>query len=303
MNVTSTTNTTLPAAPAPPSISNQQFAVLGLMVGNTLEVAIGGIISIGIFHLSGENPGKGSMKINWTSLLMVNFNFAAIIYMAWFIADWWLDGSNCVIGSILDNAASHYFYLSFDLFILFKTCVISGYNRVVVVMAAVIYLNRMSWSALDIAKSGGSWDPDGQLCSYVQFPLSGLGYNASDIITDLFASVVSVIFTLKHIKSGFNKIGQVIMQENVLRSLIMLGVNCFEMYASFTITSPFLTLVAYMIQNYTYTRCLNLEIMWIGVRRRSAKTGKKQAGSSNSTSFFSKVVKAFSRSEMSHAEA
>ncbi|ORY39840.1 hypothetical protein BCR33DRAFT_719667, partial [Rhizoclosmatium globosum] len=266
------------------------------MVGNTLEVAIGGIVSIIIFHFSGTTPGKGSMKINWTSLLMINFNISAIIYMGWFIAAWSLDGSNCVIGSILDNAASHYFYLSFDIFILFKTCVISGYNKIVVILAAMIYLNRMSWSALDVIKSGGSWDPDAQSCNYFQFPLSGLGYNASDIITDLFASVVSVIFTLKHVKAGFNKIGQVIMQENVLRSGIMLGVNCFEMYASFKVTDPFLTLMAYMIQNYTYTRCLNLEIMWIGVRRRSAKTGKKQADSSNSTSFFSKFTKAFTRS-------
>ena len=111
------------------------------------------------------------------------------------------------------NSASHYFYLSFDLFVLFKTCVISGFHKGVVGMAGIIFVNRLCWTALDISRSGGYWDPVGQQCNYYQFPMSGIAYNASDMICDVFCTLVSVFGTSKISKS---RIAEVILQENCM---------------------------------------------------------------------------------------
>ncbi|ORY45148.1 hypothetical protein BCR33DRAFT_716483, partial [Rhizoclosmatium globosum] len=214
-------NVTIPSIPSGRGITDRQYTLLGLIIGLTLEIAVTGIISASVFYIPVTKPKQGK--------------------------------SNCVIGNLFGNSASHYFYLSFDVFVLFKTCVISGFNVWVIVLSGIVFANRVIWTILDIYKSGGYWDEIEQQCHYRQFPLSGIGYNASDMVCDLYCTVVSIIFSWKMLRFSSSGMKELIYQENVLRSFIMLCVNSYAMYGALTITDPFWTLAIFMIQNYTCT--------------------------------------------------
>ncbi|KAI9341222.1 hypothetical protein BDR26DRAFT_860860 [Obelidium mucronatum] len=253
----------------------QNFLILGLMGGFTTEISVTGIITT--LHQHFSQPA-GQRRISLVPVVMTVFNFWCIAYMIIFFYAFNLTSYNCVVGELLVNIFSHFFYLSFDFFILYKTYVISRYNTWVFRCICLLFAHRASWSLTDIIKSGGQWDDTANQCNYYQFPLSGIAYNTADLATDLFCSVVSMGFAIKHLKSNMSTIGQVILQDNVVRSIIILSITCYEIYASFMITDPFMIWMSYLIQNYAYTRCLNLEFLWMGARKKKV-TAKSVKGS------------------------
>ncbi|KAJ3031025.1 UNVERIFIED_CONTAM: hypothetical protein HDU68_006863 [Siphonaria sp. JEL0065] len=213
-------------------ISPQHYVILGLLGGLTGEISISGIISCLVHHTQTKEAREEAGAKNWTAIIMLNFNIACIFYMFNIFFDLYLVESNCEIGQHIGNTSSHYFYLSFDFFILFKSYIVSNMNHWVLKSAILIYVNRLFWTVFDVVKSGGVWDPVSQNCNYVQNPVSGIGYNASDMIVDLFCTIVSITFTWRLRKSKITRIAEVILQEND-------------------------------------TRCLNAELFWISIRKKS----------------------------------
>ncbi|ORY45098.1 hypothetical protein BCR33DRAFT_716439 [Rhizoclosmatium globosum] len=104
--------------------------------------------------------------------------------------------------------------------------------------------------------------------NFVQYPPSGIGYNAADIFCDWFATVVSITFTWKYMNSNVTRIGEIVLQDNVFRSIVILIVNSYAIYLSSVNTGPFAPMV-YLGQGYVYTRSVNLELLWIYLRKRS----------------------------------
>ncbi|KAI9334099.1 hypothetical protein BDR26DRAFT_867322 [Obelidium mucronatum] len=133
----------------------------------------------------------------------------------------------------------------------------------------VILAHRIFWSIWDVVKSQGTWNEATDSCSYTQFPLTGAGYNAADIISDVFCTLTALAFNYQHLSSNLGETFKVIIQENILRSVIIVAVNSFEVYAAMNWTDPFLTLFAFLIQNYVYARCLNAELFWIEARKNA----------------------------------
>ncbi|KAI9326311.1 hypothetical protein BDR26DRAFT_877513, partial [Obelidium mucronatum] len=231
-------------------IGTSNYVILGVLGGLTGEISISGILASIVLAAQQKKSGR-----NWAFIIMTNFNLACIFYMGNIFYDLYLVESNCVSGQYIGNSSSHYFYLSFDFFILFKSYVVSCFDVWVFRLGFLIFLNRLFWTALDIYSSGGRWDPEIMNCNYVQNPLSGMGYNASDIVVDVFCTIVSLIFTWKHLKSKISRIGEVILQENVIRSAVMLSVN--------------------------NARCLNSELFWMGVRKKSVTQSVNQSHAIN----------------------
>ncbi|KAI8826521.1 hypothetical protein BJ741DRAFT_630965 [Chytriomyces cf. hyalinus JEL632] len=89
-----------------------------------------------------------------------------------------------------------------DEFMLHKTYAASKRNRVVLNFIAII--------------STGVYDPETDICSYYQYPLSGFGYNAADLICDAFCTVVSIGFNCQYLFPSFGKIGEMIVKDNEL---------------------------------------------------------------------------------------
>ncbi|KAJ3067077.1 hypothetical protein HDU98_009699 [Podochytrium sp. JEL0797] len=151
-------------------------------------------------------------------------------------------------------------YLSFDAFLLYKTYGICGGKPLIYRLCVSLIIFRAFWSVWDIIESHGFWDPVGTECIYYQYPITGLGYNGSDIAIDLFCTIVSIAYTRSHLLGpNYGGIGRVIFKENSLRSLITVSINVYLLYASWVLTDPFALWFGYLTQDFVYATCLNLD--------------------------------------------
>ncbi|KAI9326314.1 hypothetical protein BDR26DRAFT_1013424 [Obelidium mucronatum] len=195
-----------------------ELVVIGLLVGLTAEVAISGLLSTLVFSIGLKEQAPAALLAAKRKKSRRNY-----------------------IAAMMTN---------FNL----ASSAVSSFHPWVVKGATIVLLHRVIWTCLDLMWSGGHWNPDASVCYFSQNPISGLGYNFSDILVDLCCTIVSIRFAWKHLNSKITRIGEVILEENVARSAVMLTVNSLSMYASLTITDPFLTLVAFMIQNHFCNR-------------------------------------------------
>ncbi|ORY45096.1 hypothetical protein BCR33DRAFT_193276 [Rhizoclosmatium globosum] len=177
------------------------------------------------------------------------------------------------------NITSHVFYCSFNYFLLLKTYMVTRQNSVAAYILVIAFLHRLCWTLMDIVSSKGQWVNHD--CIYDQNTLSAIGYNAADILIDVICTGLSVAYSWEFLGSDFTRIGEIIVRENVLRSLMILSVNSFEIYAVCTFTDPFALNIAFSIQNYVYPFALNAELLWLGIRQHSMNTS---AGSKNHAS-------------------
>ncbi|TPX55326.1 hypothetical protein CcCBS67573_g09488 [Chytriomyces confervae] len=165
---------------------------------------------------------------------------------------------------------------------LYKTYAVSRNNRVVLHCNFVIVAHRAVWTGWDIAKSTGVYYPVTDICAYYQYPLSGFGYNAADLICDAFCTVVSIGFNFQYLFTSFGKLGEMIVKDNVLRSVLILSTNSYLLYVNLNVTDQMTILVAYMLQNYMYTRALNADLFWADERKIASLQGREPTNNSNS---------------------
>ncbi|KAI9333574.1 hypothetical protein BDR26DRAFT_868142 [Obelidium mucronatum] len=199
--------------------------------------------------------------------LMTLFNVFSIVYQISYVWSLFLEEGNCIAGNFVANFTSHLFYLSFDTFLLYKTYSISLQNRFIVWGVVILFIHRLVWTVWDIVASTGVWDADTQTCSYQQFPITGVGYNVSDILIDCFATTVAVSFNYSSLSSNLSQTVQVLVKENILRTAFITSINLYGLYSSAFITDIFLFNLTYNIQDYAYAIALNSELFWIDQRK------------------------------------
>ncbi|TPX55330.1 hypothetical protein CcCBS67573_g09485 [Chytriomyces confervae] len=257
-------NQTLPTLLEPlahvPALNQVQSMAFALTSGLTIEIACSGLIAAACQFYDEE-------KVSVSSIITIAFNIATVIYAS--ITVW----SNLLVAQI--------FYVLFDVFMLMKTYAVSAFSPNVLIGCIAVGLYRVSWAVVDIAKSHGYWDPEERRCAYYQYPVSGIGYNSADIIVDVFSTIVALAYNWKHLKTSISQIRKVLIQENLLRSLIILALNSFEIYAALSWTNAFDCTMAYQSQNYIYARCVNAETVFKSIRKK-AITQTSVAGASRS---------------------
>ncbi|KAJ3232936.1 hypothetical protein HDU77_000758, partial [Chytriomyces hyalinus] len=243
-------------------LSIPQYALLSIIVGLVIEISFTGIITITLRVLRKESKNFWKM-----ACLMVFFNVWCIVYMVFFTLSYFAVKENCVLINSSSNVSSHLFYVSYDVFMLYKTYAVSKCSKLVLAIIVLLLANRAVWSIWDIAKSTGVYDAETDVCAYYQYPLSGFGYNTADLIIDAFCTIVSLVANWAYLFTSFGQLGEVIVKENILRSVLVLSVNSYLMYVNLHVQDLMTILVAYMLQNYTYTRAVNAELFWVEERR------------------------------------
>ncbi|KAJ3234219.1 hypothetical protein HDU78_005947 [Chytriomyces hyalinus] len=240
-----------------------QFLIYGGLAGMAVMLALMSLVSTGIRFL---DPGRPERY--WiVALLMTIFNVWAVIFSFLFASTIVFNEGSCFVGYLLTNIASQFFFLHFDLFVLYKTHAISQGDRRVMAASIVLILNRVFWVVYDIDRSYGFWDSQSGSCLYSQHAIAGIGYNSADMIIDAFCTTVCIAFTWNAIGSRYGDVISVLLSENVSRSAIMLAVNSVLVYASSHVTDPFELTVAFFTQNLAYVMCLNAELLWFDRRK------------------------------------
>ncbi|KAI9335757.1 hypothetical protein BDR26DRAFT_865718 [Obelidium mucronatum] len=252
--------------------------ILGAAVGIIVETSLSGIMSAVVFQLqnykqnkSGHHSKNSNEKQSYghyrLPALMTLFNILCISFSLVSEFSGFSRGSQaCRRAMLTTNILSHAFYAIFNAFLILKCFIISGNSKIVSGVIPALLLHRSVWSIMDIIYSQGFWDSEAQICGFIQHPITGLGCSLADIVCDLFCSVL--------LNSDITRIGEVILQENVFRSLVVTSVNAYALYIFYfaDVTSPFIYYFVYLTQNFTYVKCVNLEYYWLRARRLNMVT-------------------------------
>ncbi|KAJ3398809.1 hypothetical protein HDU80_008540 [Chytriomyces hyalinus] len=239
----------------PPILTFPQSIAFALVSGLTIEISCGGLITAASQYFQ---DGKASQ----TLVVMTVFNIIAIVYSSIVVWGVLLGADNCILGELLAVVCAQLFFVTFDIFMLMKTYAVSAFDRTVLIGCIGVGIYRVCWGIADAVKSHGAWDADLAICSYIQHPVTGIGYNSADIIVDTYSTVVALAFNWKHLKTSLSQIRKVLIQENY----------SFSIYAALVWTDQFNILMAYLAQNYMYTRCMNAESVFKTIRKKASST-------------------------------
>ncbi|KAI9335124.1 hypothetical protein BDR26DRAFT_866209 [Obelidium mucronatum] len=160
-------------------ISQPQLVLFGIVFGLTFQVAM-----LGLFSSLSRWVQSTSHHFWKVGTIMVLFNTVAIIFTALFYFNLFTNEEVCGITSFCINLFSHFFFLLFNCFMLYKCYVTSSFRRIVLAGIIVLLIHRIGWAVIDLVKSGGSWNPESKACDYIQNPMTGLGYNLADVGDD-----------------------------------------------------------------------------------------------------------------------
>ncbi|KAI9335762.1 hypothetical protein BDR26DRAFT_865724 [Obelidium mucronatum] len=265
---------------------NQAFVLYGLISGLTAEIAFQGLFntlySVKLQQIQQRitRPLCNGISISPISAFMIAFNAWCVIYISINMAVLFATASTCYFGQFIANGSSQVFYIMFDGFMLYKTYMLCTQKRTVRFWITIILVHRAAWTISDLILSKGFWDADTETCVYMQNPVTGFGNNASDIVADLFCTIVSLKKNWGMLMTGsISEAARVIVNENILRSVVVLFVNSFVSYVFLCLgpSDPFLAWTAYLIQNYFYARCFNAELFWLHVRKQISTRQKESS--------------------------
>ncbi|TPX55329.1 hypothetical protein CcCBS67573_g09484 [Chytriomyces confervae] len=240
-----------------------QAIAFALVSGLTIEIACSGLLSATCQFFDGA-------KLTYALVITAVFNVSAVLFSSVAVSLSLLGADNCVTGQLLCTVCSQVFYVMFDVFMLLKAYAVSGLDPKIYICCIAVGAYRASWGIADIVRSHGYWDAEFHSCSYAQDPITGIGYNSADIVVDAFSTIVALAFNWKHLKTSLSQLRRVLIQENLLRSVIILTLNSFEIYAALNWTDQFNISMAFLAQNYIYARCVNAESLIKSIRKNSS---------------------------------
>ncbi|KAJ3388607.1 hypothetical protein CcCBS67573_g09231 [Chytriomyces confervae] len=169
----------------------------------------------------------------------------------------------------------HMFFPTFSFFLLYKTWIVSQKRRTVAVCAAILMLNRCTWAVLDIFQSKAIQTPVG--CFYLQDKVTIVGISSGGLLIDLFCTGVTIMSAFRDVDrdttpSKLQKVYQVLVADNVLRSVSIMAVNGFTL--NYAVCSslqvipgtPSVMILIPSVSGFVYTQALNVEFFWLSVR-------------------------------------
>ncbi|KAJ3233505.1 hypothetical protein HDU81_002246 [Chytriomyces hyalinus] len=177
----------------------------------------------------------------------------------------------CVYGNYTQNISYHLCMIAFNLFILYKACVITLKNKWVVLAAGICLLTRVVFGLGDMATSHGYIDAPTGECLWSFSSTILFGYMGADVVADLFGTVVTISSVWVFKETSFSK---VLMAENVTRSAVSLLQAVVYVWASQTDT---VFMFANGIQMCIISYLLNSEFWWADTRHAAFNETRNNA--------------------------
>ncbi|KAI8840719.1 hypothetical protein BJ741DRAFT_661991 [Chytriomyces cf. hyalinus JEL632] len=185
-----------------------------------------------------------------------------------------LSKTDCNEVAMAFKVSMHMFFPTFSFFLLYKTWIVSQKRRTVAVCAAILMVNRCTWAVLDILQSKAIQTPAG--CFYMQDKVTIVGISSGGLLIDLFCTGVTIMSAFRDVDtqtpSKLQKVYQVLVADNVLRSVSIMAVNGFTL--NYAVCSslqvipgtPSVMILIPSVSGFVYTQALNVEFFWLSVR-------------------------------------
>ncbi|KAI9352761.1 hypothetical protein BDR26DRAFT_849824 [Obelidium mucronatum] len=181
----------------------------------------------------------------------------------------------CISVNFLLNILWQLFFISFDVFILWKSFIVTDKNRVYLGFALMALLYRTIWGILDLIWTGGRWD-EAEGCGYFQDPLSTFQYILGDAICDVIATIgaLSMFLKAENRSLPFMSLWFQLAKENVVRSVFTL-ISCITvMVLDVTNADKNILWIAFVVQSYVYIRLVNVEVHYKEARNSVSSASK-----------------------------
>ncbi|KAI9349567.1 hypothetical protein BDR26DRAFT_628558 [Obelidium mucronatum] len=264
-----TETNTHPATDGPTTLSLIVVPLNAFLMGICFEACTSALLISGyrLYQILAAQTRKESP---FMTLLIVIFNAGAMLSFIMSVVVFLpLTEHNCIGVDWFSNFIWHVYFVTFNIFVLYKSYIVTDRNTVYAVAASLAFLYRIAWTIPDLVWTGGIWDSEKQECNYHFSHLAGFHYTIADIICDVVATAGAVTMFLRpeNRSLGFSSLWIQLVKENVIRSVVTLIVNPIVMYMNLAhLDSDTMTLV-YMSQNYVYVRMLNLELYFKEARQ------------------------------------
>ncbi|KAJ3228566.1 hypothetical protein HDU81_006108 [Chytriomyces hyalinus] len=243
-------------------MSVPQIMFLSLIFGWIINTCLIGIL-VSLLRVA----STASMPYKKLAAMMILFNVLCISCHGLAVWTVFLGEMDCVNVSIAENVVGHCFYISFDFFILYKTLATCGFDKRVRVGVITLLANRTLWAVVDIVRSQASYDAATVTCYYSQDKFSGLAYNVSDLLSDLYATAMCIAFNWSNFAFTVSAVLRIVVKENILRSFLVVCITAFAFFSTIFSTNAFLQNLGYGLQGLAYSTAVNSEHFLSTIRK------------------------------------
>ncbi|KAI8620501.1 hypothetical protein BC830DRAFT_522768 [Chytriomyces sp. MP71] len=224
--------------------------------------------------------GRGAVA----PLIMTSVNLFGCLYGPVYLLSNFID-TNCQGWALSFKVVMHIFFILFgnDLFLVFKSWVVSQKRPAIAVVGGLLLIHRIGWAVWDNMKSYAFMDPSSKLCFYNQDQLSSFGFLLADLLVDFFCTLVTGYVAIRDVdrtSTRMQSLYRILIAENVLRTAFLVTVNTVTVY--YASQSAFLgnlsassdtdlMLMFPALLNYIYAVALNTEFFFAAMRAEAVK--------------------------------
>ncbi|KAJ3061872.1 hypothetical protein HDU98_002233 [Podochytrium sp. JEL0797] len=98
--------------------------------------------------------------------------------------------------------------------------------------------------------------------------------SCNKLLADAFATITCLSFNYKAFSQKWATVIRTLIQENILRSIVIVATNSLILFVAANVTDQFSAAVSFVIQNNVYAIALNSELYWMEARKSSAASKK-----------------------------
>ncbi|KAI9352750.1 hypothetical protein BDR26DRAFT_849810 [Obelidium mucronatum] len=236
--------------------------------GLCFEHCLCGILALTPYMQNCCRPSSQHTQTPTLYYLIYVLNICALLYQIFVTICWFpqflMTEASCLSMNFINCLLWHFFFTSFDAFILWKSWIVTDKSRIFFWIAVVCILYRIIWGIIDLVWSGGRWDSDIG-CYYEQNNVSAVYYTIGEATCDIVATIGALYMFCKPENRlvTFQSMWFQLAKENVLRSLASLIICGIVIYLETSSSVNYQILyIAYTAQVYIYTRLANTEIVY-----------------------------------------
>ncbi|KAI8607649.1 hypothetical protein BC830DRAFT_97498 [Chytriomyces sp. MP71] len=154
-------------------------------------------------------------------ILIIVFNLAAMTFVVFEVWSQFTTQFMCAPVNFLANLCFHFFYVLFDVFILFKSYAVTRFSKAFGYAALLAVLYRIGWGISDLYCSQGQWllplaEHATGTCNFNQNGFTGFNSTVGDLVCDFLATIAAVGMVIKtgSYKLSFQELSVHLAKEN-----------------------------------------------------------------------------------------
>ncbi|KAJ3076133.1 hypothetical protein HDU98_005552 [Podochytrium sp. JEL0797] len=189
-----------------------------------------------------------------------------LIFYGTYRAD--LSYTACRALGLMNELFLHLAIITFSVFILYRTWLVTSQNKYFLAFAIVAFLNRTAWAIYDLS-TVASYISTGGFCQLKSLITPQVGYLASTIFIDIGCTIPTLLISLFYFKhSELGSLFAVMAWENLIRTTFVLAIQSVLVWATLGNVDSNWAYIIQASQGYVFAQVVNAEFWWVRLRHK-----------------------------------